>query len=40
MIAIARGSPYWGHGSVCAPKIPGVKVICLDPRPLLFLRSC
>ena len=33
MIAISRGSPYWGHGSVCAPKIPRVKVICFDPRP-------
>jgi hypothetical protein len=33
MIVISRGSRYWGHGSVCAPKIPGVKVICFDPRP-------
>lgn len=33
MIAISRGSPYWGQGSVCAPRIPGVKVICFDPRP-------
>ena len=33
MIVISRGSPRWGHGSVCAPKIPGVKVICFDPHP-------
>lgn len=33
MIVISRGSPYWGHGSVCAPKIPRVTVICLDPNP-------
>jgi hypothetical protein len=33
MIAISRGSRYWGHGSVCAPKMPRVKVICFDPDP-------
>lgn len=33
MIAISRGSRYSGHGSVCAPKIPRVKVICFDPDP-------
>jgi hypothetical protein len=33
MIVISRGSQYWGHGSVCAPKIPGVRVICFDPSP-------
>lgn len=33
MIVISRGSHYWGHGSVCAPKIPRVKVICFDPNP-------
>jgi uncharacterized SAM-binding protein YcdF (DUF218 family) len=33
VIVISRGSPRWGHGSVCAPKIPRVKVICFDPRP-------
>jgi len=33
MIVISRGSRYWGHGSVCAPKIPRVKVICFDPDP-------
>jgi hypothetical protein len=33
VIAISRGSPYWGRGSVCAPRIPRVKVICFDPRP-------
>jgi hypothetical protein len=32
-IVISRGSPYWGHGSICAPKIPGVRVICFDPDP-------
>ena len=33
MIVISRGSKYWGHGSVCAPKMPNVKVICFDPNP-------
>jgi uncharacterized SAM-binding protein YcdF (DUF218 family) len=33
MIVISRGSSYWGRGSVCAPKIPGVRVICFDPNP-------
>jgi len=33
MIAISRGSAYWGHGTVCAPKIPRVTVICFDPSP-------
>ena len=33
MIVISRGSPRWGHGSVCAPKISKVKVICFDPNP-------
>ena len=33
MIVISRGSQYWGHGSVCAPKIPRVTVICFDPKP-------
>jgi hypothetical protein len=32
-IVISRGSKYWGHGSVCAPKIPQVRVICFDPNP-------
>jgi hypothetical protein len=32
-LVISRGSQYWGHGSVCAPKIPRVKVICFDPNP-------
>ena len=32
-IVISRGSPYWGHGSVCAPAIPNVRVICFDPNP-------
>ena len=32
-IVIARGSHYWGHGSICAPKINGVRFICFDPSP-------
>jgi len=32
-LVISRGSTYWGHGSVCAPAIPRVKVICFDPSP-------
>jgi uncharacterized SAM-binding protein YcdF (DUF218 family) len=32
-ILISRGSKYWGHGDVCAPAIPNVKVICFDPDP-------
>lgn len=33
MLVVSRGSAYWGHGSVCAPRIPAVKVICFDPSP-------
>ena len=33
MIVISRGSQHAGHGSACAPKIPGVTVICFDPSP-------
>ena len=33
VLVISRGSPYWGHGSICAPKIPQVTVICFDPNP-------
>jgi hypothetical protein len=33
VLVISRGSRYWGHGSVCAPKMPGVTVICFDPSP-------
>jgi uncharacterized SAM-binding protein YcdF (DUF218 family) len=33
VLVISRGSRYWGHGSVCAPKIPHVTVICFDPDP-------
>jgi hypothetical protein len=33
VIVISRGSAYWGHGSNCAPRIPGVTVICFDPSP-------
>jgi hypothetical protein len=32
-VVIARGSAYFGHGSVCAPRIPHVQVICFDPSP-------
>jgi hypothetical protein len=32
-LVISRGSPVFGHGSVCAPPIPRVKVICFDPSP-------
>ena len=32
-LVISRGSQYWGHGSICAPKIPRVTVICFDPTP-------
>lgn len=33
VLVISRGSRYWGHGSGCAPKMPGVTVICFDPNP-------
>lgn len=33
VIVISRGSRRWAHGSDCAPKIPGVRVICFDPSP-------
>jgi hypothetical protein len=33
VLVISRGSPYWGHGSICAPAIPHVAVICFDPDP-------
>jgi hypothetical protein len=32
-VVISRGSNYWGHGSICAPAIPHVTVICFDPNP-------
>lgn len=32
-IVISRGAPQWGRGSDCAPKIPGEKIICFDPKP-------
>jgi hypothetical protein len=32
-VVIARGSDYWGHGSICAPRIPRVTVICFNPKP-------
>ena len=33
VVVVSQSSPFWGHGSVCAPKIPGVQVICFDPDP-------
>ncbi len=33
MLVVSRGTPYWGHGSACAARIPAVKVICFDPSP-------
>jgi hypothetical protein len=33
VIVISRGSRSGAHGSACAPKIPGVTVICFDPNP-------
>ena len=32
-VVISRGSPYWGHGSICGPRISHVTVICFDPHP-------
>jgi hypothetical protein len=32
-LVISRGSQFYGHGSVCAPRIPQVRVICFDPSP-------
>jgi uncharacterized SAM-binding protein YcdF (DUF218 family) len=32
-VLISRGSPLFGHGSLCAPRIPHVRVICFDPSP-------
>jgi hypothetical protein len=33
VLVISRGSSYFGQGSMCAPPIPDVKVICFDPKP-------
>jgi uncharacterized SAM-binding protein YcdF (DUF218 family) len=33
VVVISRGSPYWAKGSGCAPRIPGVRVICFSPDP-------
>ena len=33
VVVVSQSSPFWGHGSICAPKIPGVRVICFDPDP-------
>ena len=32
-VVIFRGSPGYGHGGDCAPKIPHEKIICVDPNP-------
>lgn len=32
-LVISRGSLYWGQGSRCAARMPGVTVICFDPSP-------
>jgi len=32
-VVISRGSPDWASGSGCAPRIPGVRVICFSPDP-------
>lgn len=32
-LVVSRGSQYWGHGSACAARVPGVKVICFQPDP-------
>ena len=33
MIVIPADSPHQGDGGACAPKIPGITVICFDPSP-------
>ena len=33
VVVVSQSSPFWGHGSICAPKIPDVRVICFDPSP-------
>lgn len=33
VVVVSQSSPFWGHGSICAPKIPGVRVMCFDPNP-------
>jgi hypothetical protein len=33
VVVISQGSPFFGRGSICAPKIPGIRVICFDPSP-------
>lgn len=32
-VVISRGSPDFGHGSSCAPRIPHETFICFDPDP-------
>jgi DUF218 domain len=33
VVVISQSSPFFGRGSICAPKIPGIRVICFDPSP-------
>ena len=33
VVVISQASPFWGHGSVCAPAMPQVRVICFQPSP-------
>jgi hypothetical protein len=33
VLVISRGSSFWGRGSMCAPPIQKVKVICFVPSP-------
>jgi hypothetical protein len=32
-LVVSRGSPVYGHGTSCAARIPGVRVICFNPHP-------
>jgi uncharacterized SAM-binding protein YcdF (DUF218 family) len=32
-VVVSQSSPFWGHGSICAPKIPDVRVTCFEPNP-------
>ena len=32
-LVVSRGSPVYGHGTSCAARIPGVRVICFNPQP-------
>jgi hypothetical protein len=33
MLAVSRGSSYWGTSRPCAPPVTGVKVLCFNPNP-------